>query len=415
MRKSRSSTLDAPTLPAAGGALVNVVSDPDPAGRESVEAEFAGRGQSARVSVRVEGAVAGDAGLVTVTVSPGFTWKGRIDRLTREAHMGPARESLALCAHHAVAEFRSVRLRMLRGKAEILDADAARKLQRLTATRDVPARPATAAKRSEDTGGDTTLDFPATGGAPALPAGTGTWVAPEESSETAKTPASTADTWEGPPPVPAAEPDRPPFVDENVQFTVYRPNSVAAERWYPLLAFAHLSERPPDADDDEPDPVEEVRRQAEQVLGEKLGAFQDVTQDSRAAVPREGELTFVPEMEGVAFNPPQRTFLWQEAVHREEFRLRASSQLVGRTARGRLTVFLGGIVLADVPLAIRVAGEAAQAATPELSRAEARPYRRIFASYSHADLAVVQQFEWFARTMGDEYLRDWTHLRAGQV
>ena len=48
---------------------------------------------------------------------------------------------------------------------------------------------------------------------------------------------------------PSADPDqdRTPaaVVDENVQFTVYRPNAVQPEVWYPLLAFAHLAERRP--------------------------------------------------------------------------------------------------------------------------------------------------------------------------
>ena len=72
------------------------------------------------------------------------------------------------------------------------------------------------------------------------------------------------------------------------------------------------------------------------------------------AIPREEMLAFVPEVPGVEFNPPLRSFRWTETVHREEFRLRASSQLVGQVARGRLSIFLGDIHLAEVSLAIPV-------------------------------------------------------------
>jgi hypothetical protein len=209
--------------------------------------------------------------------------------------------------------------------------------------------------------------------------------------------------------------ERPLYVDENVQFTVYRPRVVQPRRWYPLLAFAHLAERRPDAPADEPDPVAEVYRQAREVLGKQAKDYHDVTQDSRAAVPREGEITFVPEVPGVEFNPPRRTFLWQESVHREEFRLRAAPDLDGKTVRGRLTVFLGTLILADVSLSIKVDSSARPAEEEPAQPASARPYRRIFASYSHRDLHVVQQVEHFTRAMGDEYLRDWTHLRAGEV
>ena len=45
------------------------------------------------------------------------------------------------------------------------------------------------------------------------------------------------------------EPDTPRSrqLDENVQFTVYRPKTVQPNKWYTLLAFAHLEELPPDA------------------------------------------------------------------------------------------------------------------------------------------------------------------------
>jgi hypothetical protein len=186
-------------------------------------------------------------------------------------------------------------------------------------------------------------------------------------------------------------------LDQGVQFSVYRPRTVRPRQWYPLLAFAHLSERPPDAGADEPDPIEEVQRQARQVLGEKLSEYQDTTQDSRHAVPREGELTFVPEVPGVEFNPPSRTFVWEEAVHHEEFRLHASPELDGQTARGRLTVFLGGIILAEVSLSIRVDSSHQAGSKPEAHTVErARPYRRIFASYSRKDGWVVEQFKRYA-------------------
>ncbi len=205
---------------------------------------------------------------------------------------------------------------------------------------------------------------------------------------------------------------RPIQLDDNVQFTVYRPRTIDPGKWHPLVAFAHLAERRP-GEDDLPDPVEEVKRQAQQVLGERAQAYQPVTQDAGAAIPAEGELTFVPELPGIEINPPRRTFSWLEPVHREEFRMRAGAELHGKTVRGRLTVFLGAIVIAEITLSVKV-----DAARPEphvSEQAVARTYRKIFASYSHRDVAIVNQFESYARAMGDDYLRDWVHLRTGEV
>lgn len=203
----------------------------------------------------------------------------------------------------------------------------------------------------------------------------------------------------------------PIALDDNVQFTVYRPRAIDPGRWHQLLAFAHLAERRP-GEDDLPDPVKEVQRQAAAMLGDKAKNYAPVVQDSGAAIPAEGELTFVPEFPGIEVNPPRRSFLWLETVHREEFRIRASRELDGKTVRGRVTVFLGSIAIAEVACAVRV-----DASRPEPKRepSSVRAYRKIFASYSHRDLEVVNQFETYARALGDEYLRDWVHLRTGEV
>jgi hypothetical protein len=209
----------------------------------------------------------------------------------------------------------------------------------------------------------------------------------------------------------------PPPLGDNVQFTVYRPRVVVPDHWYTLLAFAHLVAKRSEAPADEPDPVEEVRRQAVRVLGEwETRAYQVVTQDAPQPVPREEILTFVPDIPGVEFNPLLRGFRWTESVHREEFRFRANQDLFGETARGRLSVFLGDILLADVSLVIPVEQRGGTYGEDAPVEAEhARRYRKIFASYSHKDVHVVEQIERLARALGDEYLRDRNHLRAGEV
>ena len=207
-----------------------------------------------------------------------------------------------------------------------------------------------------------------------------------------------------------------PYLNENAQFTVYRPKVVQPLRWYPLLAFAHLSERPLDAPESEPDPIEEVKRQAYQILGEELSEFQDLTQDSMEPIPRGGEITFVPEIPNVVFNPSRRTFLWQESVHKEEFRLRASQELDGRVARGRMSVFWGSILVAEINFSIRVDSMGLTKSQGEPAESVSAPvYRKIFASYSHKDAAIVEEFERYASALGDEYLRDVIHLRTGEA
>ena len=190
----------------------------------------------------------------------------------------------------------------------------------------------------------------------------------------------------------------PPIAtDENVQFTVFRRSAIQPEHWYPLLVFAHLAERRPDAPD-EPDPIEEVQAQARQILGEDIGEFRSATEDSGYAVAREGELRFVPRMDGVAFNPAEQRFLWTESVHRQDFRMRADKSMDGRVARGAVSVFYGNLLIAEVQLSIKVDRTSVDARREET---HARPYRRIFASYSHRDTAIVEEFESHAVATGD--------------
>ena len=208
---------------------------------------------------------------------------------------------------------------------------------------------------------------------------------------------------------------QPIHVDDNVQFTVYRPKVVRPNEWYELLAFAHLADRRPNAPAVELDPVEEVRRQARALLGSSVGGYGDPRADSMQGIPKAGELTFLPQVPGVEFNPERITFRWLEDVHRADFKLRAGVTLAGQTARGHLSVYLGAIIVAEVSLAIGVDWNATSGAepTPPLAGVPARPYRRIFASYSHKDTEIVEQFELLAHSLGDEYLRDVISLRSG--
>lgn len=201
-------------------------------------------------------------------------------------------------------------------------------------------------------------------------------------------------------------------LDENVQFTVFRPAALEPGRWHTMLAFAHLSEKRPEAPAHEPDPVEEVQKQAAALLGD-TSRYRQHTEDSLQAVPRQGALTFVPAADGVEFNPSSRAFDWTEAVHREEFRMRAGEAMAGRVVRGRVTVYLGAIVVAEIGMALRVEAKAS-AGSAESASDHARPYRKVFASYSHRDSAIVDEFAEYARAMGDKYLRDVIDLRSGE-
>jgi hypothetical protein len=218
-------------------------------------------------------------------------------------------------------------------------------------------------------------------------------------------------------PAPETRTEVQPY-DDDVMFTVFRPETVIPQKWYSLLTFAHLSKRRPDAPADEPDPVAEVHRQAELVLGEKIVEYRESSQESGSSVPQAGEITFQPFIEGFEFNPTTRSFRWEESVHREEFKLRTTTAPDGEVARGWLRVYLGPLILAQVNLSLRVNSKFVSQDERKATATESvRPLRKVFASYSHKDEAIVERIEEIVSHthLGIEYLRDIEKLRAGEV
>ncbi len=203
--------------------------------------------------------------------------------------------------------------------------------------------------------------------------------------------------------------------DDEVQFTVYRPTAVRPLVWYTLLAFTHRSALSEDAAPDELPPIDQVKEQANRSLGSIASRYASVTQDGGFPISKSGEITLIPEIPGFEFNPPYRSFLWEETIQKEEFRLRAGACIKPHVARGRMTIFFGGIILADVALNIRI-DEAAPSTQDkaDLSTDSSTVYKKIFASYSHKDTGIIEQVAEYAKALGDEYLIDLTHLRAGE-
>ena len=177
-----------------------------------------------------------------------------------------------------------------------------------------------------------------------------------------------------------------------------------------MLAFAHLAKKRDDASADEPDPIAEMKDQAARILSKQQADYDNANEPSGQPVPRQGEITFVPMVPGVTFSPASRTFTWRKSVHREEFDLWAAPDQDGQSLSGQMTVFLGSLVIAEVPLRISVNSRAESSAEkisldgPQSSRR----LRQIFASYSHQDEQVVAELAQVAPLCGSRFLMDRT-------
>ncbi len=198
--------------------------------------------------------------------------------------------------------------------------------------------------------------------------------------------------------------------DDDVQFSAYRLRAVQPDIVYTLLAFAHKAGIVDDPVRGLVDQTEEVRRRAAALVTGEVAY--DERRD-RALPDGGGSLfRFVPYVEGIEFDPPERVFRWRGEVCEAQFRLRASRAVERRQLRGQLSVFCDAVLIADVSLSIRVDPADAPPAPALVEHDRAGPYRRIFISYSDRDLAVVEQVAAIEHLMGGEFVRDWNRLHA---
>lgn len=200
-------------------------------------------------------------------------------------------------------------------------------------------------------------------------------------------------------------------VDNDVCFTVYRPQALSPGVWASLLVFAHKTELIREPGRAPVDPVKEVEEIARAHFGDM--PVRRASEDSRSGVVRGAGLRVVTDLPGIRCEPEAAEFHWQEPVHRVVFQLLAGPELVGSVVRGAVRVWFGMLLLGEVSLAISVTASAPGAGSPAVAESAPR-YRKIFPSYSHDDRVIVEDFAEKARALGDQYLQDVLVLRSGE-
>lgn len=202
------------------------------------------------------------------------------------------------------------------------------------------------------------------------------------------------------------------IVDNDVRFTVYRPQALSPGIWASLLVFAHKTDLIiPSGGQTPVDPSKQVEDIARDYFRDV--PVRQASEDARSEVFRGARLRIAPDLPGIQCDPGEAEFDWQKPVHQVVFRILAEPDRVGSVVRGAVRVWCGPLLLGEVSLAISIT-----ASTPGVGSAavaESAPrYRKIFPSYSHDDRAIVDDCAEVARALGDQYLQDVLALRSGE-
>ena len=200
-------------------------------------------------------------------------------------------------------------------------------------------------------------------------------------------------------------------VDNDVRFTVYRPQALAPGVWASLLVFAHKTDLVTEPGQPPVDPSKQVEAMARAHFGD--APVRSAGEDARSEVFRGARLRITVDLPGLRCNPGEAELDWWEPVHQVVFRLLAGPDLVGSVVRGAVRVWCGPLLLGEVSLAIGVTASASGPPAPSVAESAQR-YRKIFPSYSHDDQAIVADFAKVVRALGDEYLQDVLALRSGE-
>ncbi|HLY26312.1 MAG TPA: toll/interleukin-1 receptor domain-containing protein [Aggregatilineales bacterium] len=218
---------------------------------------------------------------------------------------------------------------------------------------------------------------------------------------------------------------------DDVHFTSFHPKEAVYEQWYTLLVYAHVASA-----------LARVQADAGRFKDE-MGADQRQAQGSAPAqIARGTEITILPEMAGVEFNPERITFKWVEDMHRAEFRMRPHAD-AGPAGSGTITILIGPVIVGVVKFGMlfsasapvqadtfspvntvtpintvgSVTPGAAQLSQSQMAQATASMYHseQIFISYSHKDTPVALACRNVYKALGWAVLIDVDTLRSGEV
>jgi len=194
---------------------------------------------------------------------------------------------------------------------------------------------------------------------------------------------------------------------EHLQFTAFHPRVVQLGTWSTLLVYAYIDSA-----------LKAIRADAAKFKDE-LGTSPGVV-DAWASRPltRGTQITIVPTCRGITFNPERISFTWLEDWHPAKFRFQADRSWTESIGNGEITIYGGPLIIASLKISLRFVEQNLPSPVEgnrNMTEISAYLYKRIFASYNHADTPIVLACRNAYKALGLDHIIDIDNLRSGQV
>jgi hypothetical protein len=188
-----------------------------------------------------------------------------------------------------------------------------------------------------------------------------------------------------------------------VRFAAYYPKEIPVDSWQPVKAYAMLGYA-----------QDAVAADAEGGDVAKLpNILYDRNRNPRYRIPEGAQVSVIPYMDGFQFNPSVGSIGFYRTWHRFDFEVRAVDARLDEATNGYLTFLVDGLIVADVPLSIYVAGHLKSDYKPGIRRVFRKPYRAVYASFADANRQLAGRFQRVYDALGMYTLRDVMEMRAG--
>jgi LPXTG-motif cell wall-anchored protein len=199
--------------------------------------------------------------------------------------------------------------------------------------------------------------------------------------------------------------------ENSIKFTAFNSKNIKINQWSSILVYLWLEKA-----------YEKVKQDYNIRKNLLSGPHNEKTSETNYSIPTGSEITVIPEIDGFNINPPFQKINWLEDWHSIEFRIKNQpNNQQSSIVFGKVSFYVEPILIAQVNIQFNLLSDEGLLSKSNndlmsIQEAEVQEvFRKIFVSYSHDDVKIVERLEKAYQVLGDDYLRDLRILRSGEM